>query len=85
MASVMDQFGITIETDPNSGAQSITSWGGGTALALTWDADGTASDQLVTSQVQAIQVLNLAAANETPMRLIKRVLDQRIALVPFVP
>lgn len=70
MASVLDQYGITIETDPNSGAQTIPSWGSGTALGLTWAINGTASDQLITNQVQAIQVLTQAAANLTPQRLI---------------
>lgn len=70
MASVMDAYGITIETDPVSGAQTIPAWRGSTALALTWDMGGTASDQLITNQAQAVALLNQAAANLTPLRLI---------------
>lgn len=79
MASVMDQYGITIETDPLSGAQSIPVWQDATALALTWAIDGTASDQLITNQAQAIQVLNQASANMTPHRLINAYLINQLS------
>jgi hypothetical protein len=74
MASVLDQYGITIITDPATGAQTIATWGSATTLVLTWSINGTASDQMITNQAQAVQVLRQAAANLTPHVLINAVL-----------
>jgi hypothetical protein len=78
VASVMDQYGIVINTDPVTGAQTIAQWVvPKTSLYLVWDNGmGGAADQTITSQAQAIQVLNQAAANKTPLRLISASLIQ---------
>jgi hypothetical protein len=71
MASVLDQYGIIINTDPVTGVQTIPTWGTTTSLYLAWNNGlGGVTDQTITNQSQAIQVLNQAAANQTPLILI---------------